>query len=1155
MTNAALDRRRTARVRATGRAWLAFLLLLLGAGSSTALPVPPAAARRVAQHAILQHIALFGSWGGSTAPAILGVTPVDVDGDRLAFNVTVAPSGHVLVAADDELSAVLLYSDVASLDPSKAASAGSFESWVVPEIAAHFARLKELARGRAAGARPPGWEATGTGRSWGHFGVPDGQFQPKLRRKPGESGAAYGAPGETADSGGPLLTTNWVQGTPYNTYTPADTGCSHTLAGCVAIATAQVMRYWNSPAVGTGSHTYTWYDASDVGHALSANFNHTYSWTLMPASLTTGSPADQIDALARLVSDLAIANEMDFGCAGSSASTSRSASTVLPTYFGYRTPTEVDRSSYSAAQFFATIQAEIDAIPARPILMSVRTTDGETGHSLVVDGYQTASGQMAHLNLGWGSSYQGYYNINGDWTAGGYTWSANSQTIYTGLQPKGVEITAITMPASGATIGQEVALSVTARNNSSTARTVGGISVSFADLTQAPTTPACQSGGPYMGTDALVTAGTTDFDRVMFFKQGCPIHLNGATDTWPANELLVEADTGTSQWAAGASRTMTLKVKPWLVPASGYLRVNIRAWICEQGDCSLTPPSRDPTSGGVDQQGWSVYQRQITVSAPIDSVTITAGPSGSPNPVGSGQTASLTVTASDTLSHTLSYSWTASCPTLAGNGAFNSTTSRTPTWTAPTNATGSTQNCTIGVTASDGYGHSASGSYTQQVSGGVLPNDECAVGPAVTTLPFNSTSDTSAATTEGTDPAPYRGTGARSVWVKVTAPHGGTLWVDTFGSSYDTVVTLYTGACGGWTAVPGGGNDDARGSVQSELRVRVTAGTTYGLMVSAYGSTGGTLHLRMQMPADGDYEGDGKADVTVYRPGSGEWWGLGSSRAYGWQSGYLHALWGAPQQVPVPGDYDGDGKMDLGVYTPATGEWSVLLSGGGYDWQNGYLHASWGAAGDIPVPADYDGDGWTDIAVYRPSTGEWWGLLSTASYDWQNGYLHATWGAPGDVPVPGDYDGDGQADLVVYRPTSGDWWGLWSSTGYDWHTGYLHVVWGAAGQTPVPGDYDGDGKTDVAVYQISTGDWWLLQSTNNYNWQAGYTHVRWGGAGQTPVPQDYDGDGKTDVAVYAAATGDWWLLQSTNNYNWQAGYRHVTWGGVAGDIPIGKSRQ
>ncbi|MQA31945.1 MAG: hypothetical protein GEU82_19275 [Luteitalea sp.] len=136
--------------------------------------------------------------------------------------------------------------------------------------------------------------------------------------------------------------------------------------------------------------------------------------------------------------------------------------------------------------------------------------------------------------------------------------------------------------------------------------------------------------------------------------------------------------------------------------------------------------------------------------------------------------------------------------------------------------------------------------------------------------------------------------------------------------------------------------------------------------------------------------------------------------------------------LPAPGDYDGDGRIDIAVYRTTTGEWFIRQSSGGS------RQVAWGSPGDVPMPADFDGDRKTDVAIFRPSSGDWHILNSS------NATLSSyTFGAPSasglrDTPMAGDYDRDGRADLGIYRQSSGDWFIRRSSDG-----GVKRIRWGA----------------------------------------------------------------------------------------------------------------
>ncbi len=248
-----------------------------------------------------------------------------------------------------------------------------------------------------------------------------------------------------------------------------------------------------------------------------------------------------------------------------------------------------------------------------------------------------------------------------------------------------------------------------------------------------------------------------------------------------------------------------------------------------------------------------------------------------------------------------------------------------------------------------------------------------------------------------------------------------------------------------------------------------------------------------------DFDGDGKTDVSVYRPSDNNWYVNRSS------AGFSAVTWGTASDTLVPGDYDGDGKTDAAVFRPSDGAWYILKSGG-----NTLQVFNWGASSDKVVPGDYDGDGKTDPAVFRPSDGYWYVLRSGS-----NSLLAKQWGQNGDKLIPGDYDGDGKTDTAVIRD------GTWYISGST--SGLIVKAFGVPSDMPVPADYDGDGKDDIAVYRASDGYWYWLRSNGGQ-----FAAVQFGVSGDIPVPGDYDGDGKYDQAV--VRNGTWYENRSTSGF-------------------------
>ena len=307
-----------------------------------------------------------------------------------------------------------------------------------------------------------------------------------------------------------------------------------------------------------------------------------------------------------------------------------------------------------------------------------------------------------------------------------------------------------------------------------------------------------------------------------------------------------------------------------------------------------------------------------------------------------------------------------------------------------------------------------------------------------------------------------------------------------------------------------------------------------------------------------DFDGDGRTDLSVLRfpnvtpPNIAAitWWN--SNTTSGVQ---VVNNWGdANTDFPAPGDYDGDGVADIAIFrSPAASggqdEYWIIQSA-----TNTVKYFAWGLSGDQTVQRDYDGDGVTDVAVVRRGT------LATDQLTWyirnsatgtvrvENFGLSGDGTNSFDTPIPGDYDGDGKFDIAVYR------FGLTPANNFiikrssdsaityqqfgNFNTDYI-----------VPGDYDGDGKYDLAVARTgATGTsplvWWILQSST------GTTRTQtFGRTSDSPAQGDYDGDARTDVAVYrpgatASASSQYWISSSFDSTS-----RVVNWG-VGGDFPL-----
>ena len=235
-----------------------------------------------------------------------------------------------------------------------------------------------------------------------------------------------------------LVGTFWDQGAPYNDRCPMDSSRGErAVVGCVATAMAQIMKYWEYPAFGQGSHSYDprsmWTSSSPYG-TVSADFGNTsYFWNHMPSRVSQASLTYQRDAVAILSFHCGVSVNMMYGLSseGGSGAYSRDVVTAMKTYFKYDPQLYQTYRGSSDSVWCALLDTELAA--GRPMYYS--GSDSTGGHAFVCDGSDLQS--RYHFNWGWSGYGDGFYTLSNlapgpNGGAGGnatYTFNRNQAAI------------------------------------------------------------------------------------------------------------------------------------------------------------------------------------------------------------------------------------------------------------------------------------------------------------------------------------------------------------------------------------------------------------------------------------------------------------------------------------------------------------------------------------------------------------------------------------------------------------------------------------------------------------------------------------------------------------------------------------------------------
>lgn len=204
-----------------------------------------------------------------------------------------------------------------------------------------------------------------------------------------------------------LHTALWSQEYPFNMFCPTIADAA-TLTGCVATATAIVMKYYNYPEKGTG--TLPSYKSGGMTlPSINLDSRSDYAWADMPESSYSSNQWTEQNrkAVARLMADCGTGVLAQYG----TSATSASSSSILPflqKYMKYsRDARLVNKSAYKHNDWTALLKRELDC--NRPVMYDGYNRGGG-GHQFLIDGYD--SNGFFKINWGWGGYDNGYFYIS-----------------------------------------------------------------------------------------------------------------------------------------------------------------------------------------------------------------------------------------------------------------------------------------------------------------------------------------------------------------------------------------------------------------------------------------------------------------------------------------------------------------------------------------------------------------------------------------------------------------------------------------------------------------------------------------------------------------------------------------------------------------------
>ncbi|WP_244210868.1 FG-GAP-like repeat-containing protein [Amycolatopsis kentuckyensis] len=266
--------------------------------------------------------------------------------------------------------------------------------------------------------------------------------------------------------------------------------------------------------------------------------------------------------------------------------------------------------------------------------------------------------------------------------------------------------------------------------------------------------------------------------------------------------------------------------------------------------------------------------------------------------------------------------------------------------------------------------------------------------------------------------------------------------------------------------------------------------------------------LTSEIPLSGDFNGDGKVDIATFARGtSGDVYvALSDGTKFNGNGVLWHDYFAVYDEIPAVGDFNGDGKDDIAVFVRGTaGDVYVSLSDGTKFGPSSVWHNDFGYNTELPYVGDFNGDGKDDIAVFtRGTSGDVYVALSDGTkFVGSGAKWHDYFSVGSEVPAIGDFNGDGKDDIATFvRGTAGDVYVAFSD-GTKFGAGALwHDYFGISSEVPAVGDFNGDGKADIAVFVRGTaGDVYVSLSTGAKFDTSSAWHGNFAFNSEVPVPR------------------------------------------------------